>query len=332
MRLPIFAPVKLRCRKNRMETSGLTLKNITKMKKNHTKTFALLIAVAVLMTIGASCEKGNGVYSPKNKISKVYREASYQDLDDPSVASVQDKYLYENWTWSDGLVQQIDHYDGSNSVWTEVFTYDEHNRVVKIEDAVWYELLTFEYEDGRISKSKLSYDGELSEEWSFSYENGKLTGIDVKCYYYDDEYKRKCHLSPLSSLGFDGIVNAAMTDAVSKCKSASKGTETVYIKFQLDWNKDNITMVAATTDGSTTTVNFEYDQYKNPKRGFNNIGNEWWTYNSANNILKMTQTYSVETQVTEYAYEYEKKYPVTVHWTTDEYGYKCQYTDYYEYE
>ncbi len=299
------------------------------MKKKLTKTVVMLTAAAVVMIVAASCEKSNGVYSPKKKINKVYREASIQNLDDPSEVSVQDKFLYENWTWSDGLVQQIDHYDGSNSVWTEAFTYDEHERVLKIEDAVWYETLTFEYQDGRISTSKLSYDGMLSEEWSFSYENGRLVRADGKCYY--DDYKGKRHLSPLSSLGFDGMTNDALTEAVGRCKSAAKGIETEFT-IQLEWDKDNISMMSVVSEEFSGTIRFEYDQYKNPKRGFNNIENTWWAYNSANNILKMTQTYGSESLVAEYAYEYDNKYPVTVRCTTNEFGSRIQSTDYYEYE
>ncbi len=314
---------------NMMKTFGLTLKNITKMKKNLSKIVALLMAATVVMLVGASCEKNNGVYSPKKKISKVYREASCQDLDDPSAVSVQDKYLYENWTWADGLIQQIDHYESSTSVWTEAFTYDENGRVVKIEDAVWLETLAFEYEDGRISKSRLTYDGELSEEWNFSYENGKLVRADGKCYYDDFYYKR--HLSTFGSLGFDDALDAALTKAVGQCKSAAKGI-VMDFTIQFEWNKDNITDVAMTSDEFTEVVRLEYDQCKNPKRGFNNIGNEGWQYSSANNIQKMTIVLGSESLVTEYAYEYDGKYPVTVRWTTDEYGYRCQYTDYYEYE
>lgn len=296
----------------------------------------MLTAAAVVMLAGASCEKNDGVYSPKKKISKVYREATCQDPDDPAEVSVQDKFLYENWTWSDGLVQQIDHYDGSSSVWTEAFTYDEHGRVLRIEDAVRLEVLTFEYKDGRISKSVLTYDGELSEEWGFSYENGKLVGMDVKFYDYDvdDDYaKRKSHLSPLNCLGLDGMANAALAKAVSRCKSAGKGTEVVEIKFRLDWDKDNISTLALTSNAASVVIRFEYDQYKNPKRGFNNIGNEGWAYSSANNVVKITDIYDpAEHVVTEYAYEYEKKYPVTVRWAANEWGYRCQYTEYYEYE
>ncbi len=305
------------------------LNNITKMKKSLTQTVIMLTAAAVVMSAGSSCEKDNGVYSPKKKISKVYREASYRDTDNPSVAVVQDKYLYENWIWSDGLVQQIDHYEDPNSVWTEVFTYDDNGRVVKIQDVLWSEMLTFEYEDGRISKTRFFSDGVLFEECDFTYENGRLVSMVGRDYYY----KSKSHLSPLGSLGIDGAMNDALTKAIGKCKSASKGT--YEFKIHLDWTKDNITVVTVSSDYYATTFRLEYDQNKNPKRGLIDLYMDnviIGAYSSANNITKYTETVFGMTEAVEFGYEYEGKYPVTKQWTvTDEDGSE-QYTEYYVYE
>lgn len=304
------------------------------MKKHIFGMTALWVAAASLMLLVSSCSEKEGVYNPKKKIVSVYESSLYHDYEYPDEDEVFGKSLSEQWVWSGDILQQIKYYWDGTQMSTEKYAYDKDNRVVSVEASDWdgdpESRMDYEYDGNLLSKCKLYYGGELEREFTFTYNGKSLNSMKCKVYATDDKSGRKHFMTPLRSLGFDKSIAKPVEQRLKKFCSEAKGTEEFDIAFE--WTGKNVTALRLRGNGTYCDLLYEYDQNVNPKKGL--LGNyfEQESYCSANNVTKYTETEYGETEVVEYRYEYDGKYPSTKQWTErDEYGYE-QYTEYYVYE
>jgi hypothetical protein len=304
------------------------------MKKHIFGMTALWVAAASLMLLVSSCSEKEGVYNPKKKIVSVYESSLYHDYEYPDEDEVFGKSLSEQWVWSGDILQQIKYYWDGTQMSTEKYAYDKDNRVVSVEASGWdgdpESRMDYEYDGNLLSKCKLYYGGELEREFTFTYNGKTLNSMKCKVYATDDKSGRKHFMTPLRSLGFDKSIAKPVEQRLKKFCSEAKGTEEFDIAFE--WTGKNVTALRLRGNGTYCDLLYEYDQNVNPKKGL--LGNyfEQESYCSANNVTKYTETEYGETEVVEYSYEYDGKYPSTKQWTErDEYGYE-QYTEYYVYE
>lgn len=304
------------------------------MKKHIFGMTALWVAAASLMLLVSSCSEKEGVYNPKKKIVSVYESSLYHVYEYPDEDEVFGKSLSEQWVWSGDILQQIKYYWDGTQMSTEKYAYDKDNRVVSVEASYWdgdlESRMDYEYDGNLLSKCKLYYGGELEREFTFTYNGKTLNSMKCKVYATDDKSGRKHFMTPLRSLGFDKSIAKPVEQRLKKFCSEAKGTEEFDIAFE--WTGKNVTALRLRGNGTYCDLLYEYDQNVNPKKGL--LGNyfEQESYCSANNVTKYTETEYGETEVVEYSYEYDGKYPSTKQWTErDEYGYE-QYTEYYVYE
>lgn len=304
------------------------------MKKHIFGMTALWVAAASLMLLVSSCSEKEGVYNPKKKIVSVYESSLYHFYEYPDEDEVFGKSLSEQWVWSGDILQQIKYYLDGTQMSTEKYAYDKDNRVVSVEASDWdgnpESRMDYEYDGNLLSKCKLYYGGELEREFTFTYNGKTLSAMKCKVYATDDKSGRKHFMTPLRSLGFDKSIAKPVEQRLKKFCSEAKWTEEFDIAFE--WTGKNVTALRLRGNGTYCDLLYEYDQNVNPKKGL--LGNyfEQESYCSANNVTKYTETEYGETEVVEYSYEYDGKYPSTKQWTErDEYGYE-QYTEYYVYE
>ncbi len=304
------------------------------MRKNIFGNAALGIAATMLILLASSCTEKEGIYNPKKKIASVYESSVYHDYEYPEDDEVIGKSLSEQWVWSGDILQQIKYYWDGIQMSTEKYAYDKDNRVVSVETSGWDleadSRMDYEYDGNLLSKCKLYYDGELEREFTFTYNGRTLSSMKCKVYLNFDKSLRKHFLTPLRSLGFDRSMSKPVEQCLKKFCSEAKGAEEFDITFE--WTGKNVTALRMRGNSTYCDILYEYDQKLNPKKGL--LGNffEPELYCSANNVTKYTETEYGETEIVEYSYEYDGKYPSTKQWTErDEYGYE-QYTEYYVYE
>lgn len=113
------------------------------------------------MFVAASCEK-EGVYNPKEKISKIYYSDSYTiTFDDPAYTAYNQtgstgKYAKEVWKWDGKLLKSITYYDEDGDF--------EHSDV-------------FHYNGKRLSEIRSHWDGDWNYSYVFEYKGKFITSI-----------------------------------------------------------------------------------------------------------------------------------------------------------
>jgi hypothetical protein len=115
------------------------------------KYFVLASALVVVALINTSCDK-EGVYNPKEKISKVY-------VDNGDEAG---KELYQTWTWDDKLLSKI---DNSMMETKDVLEYNKNNQLVKVtsyEESVETGYTTLTYDKSNLTSMDIYTDGKKS--------------------------------------------------------------------------------------------------------------------------------------------------------------------------
>lgn len=279
--------------------------------------------IMIFAIIFTACNK-EGVYNPKQKISKIYTQYSEE-------GELSTKELDETWTWDGNLLAKIAYGDDGNE----------------------YEI--FEYDGKQISKITNYYDGEKTGYLSFTYDKSMLQQID--CYdgstlsttavithdkktiskvvitdkntYEETEIKslnQRGNIFRLMSLFFPGrSINLI-------AKNLHKSNDFVYtIDYTYDGN--NIILEKYTDEYSVATVTFTYDNKLSPYYQF--IGDPEAIASSENNMLTVEQKVTEEGETFTFSgaftYEYDGKWPTKAIATYDDFGYSFSDITYYEY-
>ncbi len=293
------------------------------------KKLILFVFCAVLCVALTSCEKENdGKYNPKKKIQKVYKDFYGE------------KVLDQVWNWDGKLLSRIDCYFNGEVAHTIHYTYDSKNHITMI--SAEGEHLDFVYEKGHIKTLHHFFLDELVADFTFFYNNNKLSKIEWERYNVplkNNSFENK--LWPLAGLIPQGY--ETLEKEIQKMFTQSKGEEKIVL--ELTWEGKNVSHICLYSEKEpeeTKEVSYTYDNNINPLKGWSRTWLEdvlglWYddyhTYLSYGNVL--TADYSNKKDGVEYnhismnyVYEYDGKYPVK---ETASFGSEPYFIHYYEY-
>ena len=280
---------------------------------------AMLLALFVVASM-TSCTK-EGVYTPKEKIKRVYVSSTYTE-----------KYLSQSWNWDGKLLESINHYSSSGTLsWTEDFTYDG-KRLVRVDDFLGSEYTAYEYDGRYLKNANYYYRGNLEVTSKYEYSNGKMSKMTIT--NYDSKSGKMGHLES-SFIPFQTEMVKACNKCLTKLQSNNLEKEIDVITFQFTWDGNNVNKIVATIDGDLASVTIQYDSKKNPLKGYHDLETDIEGLPvmilSSNNITKMIATSDGENEVLDYTYQYNSNdYPIM---QIEKYpGEDYQSITYYEYE
>lgn len=289
---------------------------------NKIKSVVVLLAVFVLASI-VSCKK-EGVYSPSKKIQRVYASSFYAS-----------KHLTESWDWDDNLVESIDHYYATGTLYrTENFTYDG-NRLTRVDDYAGSCYTTYEYDGSHLKSSNFYRRNNLEIAASYTYSGNKLSQMVITYYNYVKNGEPE-----FAYLPFSAELNKAIDKCFAKVSADNMEKRVMNLTLQFTWDGENISKIVSKEDASTVTIGLQYDNKKNPLQGFHCLKSEMTDeYNPAgihskNNITAMVIYYSSgSNDVITYTYQYDSDgYPLIVSEKNSSDLFDYQITTYYEYE
>ena len=306
------------------------------------KKITILVFACVALLFSA-CQK-EGVFNPKKKISKIYTSSSHT-VDGNTTTS--NRTLSEEWTWNkNNTLAKIEHHFGLYEC-TETYTYDK-KRVVRIDGTTtdinfghsYTYRIEFKYNGKELSEAAY-YDGdELQTKLVFTHQNGKISKIELVEIGMEDWEK---HINSLHTLLPEHLYSG-LEKMYKKRMSKSNTKDVSSIIWELTWDKDNISksiLTARWVEGDEKDIaEYKYDNFNNPFYGYLSpeMGEHSGAdYFSKNNIIQITTQYlssdpedEGSTDIDNYSYTYEGKYPVTC--THTETISKDSYTDITEYE
>ncbi len=298
------------------------------------KILVSLLLISMVVTF-SSCKK-EGVYKPKEKISRIYRN---YDGDG--------KELREIWTWDKKQLQRIDHYYDGDLSWSEEFTYNKKGQIERVDCYEDGEYTEYTYDGGKLSKSTYYYNGSIEEEYKFKHDGNKITEIEILYFYNkgsrDNSRLRKEGYNPLRILLPEN--NYQTLVKVIENNPASRGG---MVTVKLEWEKKNVSKIEVTSGSDRHTVELKYDDKLNPLKNFFSLYPEeafaddgYYSW-SKNNVVEERFIVDGGTEIYKYSYSYDGKFP-TVKRSTYSYGiydwYEEEYytetitvSTYYEYE
>lgn len=296
------------------------------------KKIVLLIATVAMVYAFSSCTK-EGAFSPKEKISKVYYSESmaYSSSELSNYNWQLDKYLGENWTWTDKTLTRIDEYDDDGDLYsTRTFVYDKKNRI----DRIIYSgsQAQFKYEGSTLTGIEVYSGATLVSTYNFTHEKGKIVKIE------NNDYASPKSSESINPLEF--VLSKQMVESIERVIEKAPKTRGLSTKiYTLTWNGKNVEKMNLEYGSYFVNATYTYDTYQNPYYGLYE-GVDVASI-STNNItsINYTESYGTETymEMDEYTYTYEGKFPVTSTYSyTDKDLDNDQYTytsiTYYEYE
>ena len=313
-----------------------------------------------LACLFAACKK-DGVYNPKEKISKIYESSEhysafywYSGEDLYYDTNIHPKTITEQWTWDGKKLASIEYLDGDekDDSFICVFQYDG-NRVDKVVNkSNPNNFLQFVYDGKKLQRMEVYYNGVKSSYVGFTYDGNKLSSIR---YPVGDKKSNAKQMKMLErfvmrSVFSDAKVADRVLAAADKAvaRRAKSLDEDCYADISVEWDGKNISkMTIPFSDGDKTEYAFVYDDKNNPMKGlYANIflqGSELalFQFGNKNNITQISWTYyengKSETGTENFLYTYDGKWPVT---RTESYNYtyddgswrRGTDVEYYEYQ
>lgn len=312
------------------------------------KIFFIAAATAMLLLSMTSCNKQkDGVFNPKQKISKIYY--SYNSIYswdfDTSYYSAS-RHLREQWEW-DGkqLVSRTIFFESGSICETYTYTYED-KRLSRMDYSDMTQpvsgYITFSYDGKELSSADMyeGWNGKLDHcaTYRFTHTDGKITAIDVS-YEAKNPGARKNSMMLDMILSFD--FHAKNVVASQQAKDASDDI----IRYELTWTGNNVSQIRMTNGDYGGTFAYTYDDKKNPFYG------SWRTLwleldGDANAIDIIHKNNPVTATFTStdydhnnytYTYTYKDDYPVTstvktVESSSGSYFRYYESTDRYEFE
>lgn len=274
------------------------------------KKITLLLMMSMLLVTFSSCKK-EGVYNPKEKISKIYEDYGYS------------KMLSEIWEWDKKQLKRIDHcYDGLVE-WTEDFSYNEKGQIARVDCYEDEEYAIYQYDGKKLSKVSYYYEGELESEYIIKHNGKKISEIEMKLFYID--WKGRSN-SRLMSEGYNPIKMLLSENAYASVRKISNDYAEISrwqdptplsFTIKLEWEKDNVSKIETAVSGLRVSIEYAYDNKSNPFANFFSIYFEdVLDYNSLskNNVTEIRYTEIedgyTDVEVERYSYSYDGKFPV----------------------
>lgn len=289
----------------------INIQKWNKMKKTMKtiKSLGIVLGLLLIASLTACHKDKTGVYTPTKKIQQIYY--SWSDTD---------KEPFQHWEWNGDKLNSITHYsdfDFKADTWIENFTYDDNNRVTRVDNYTNSEYITYEYDGDHLKSATVFYRNAIACTWAISYEGDHISKMMGT--FYEDFKKdgAKLHLNPLTHL-----LPPNVCESVNQCEQSlanQRGTKETYtIALLLTWTDNNISKIAFTGDGEYMDFQLQYDDKNCPWYGFMG-GLEDYLINftsghtgfTKNNVTRIIMTEDDYADTICYAYQYNsEKYPV----------------------
>ncbi len=277
----------------------------------------MLLLVLALMFSFTSCHK-DGVYTPKKKISEIYRKY-------PGGG----KQLEERWHWSGKLLDKIEYLVEGESF----FLYFKYNKKQLIEVKGEGGMYKFIYSGSKLSRIELLLNDKLAMDFKVTHTKNKITKIEVNEYYDDWDAKHGKNKFMIHALR--GILPETTCENIPKvyakmAQKGSKGIDTYYITYTYDGN--NIKEEKYSYPDGESTYRYKYDKEKNPFYNLLYGGDSYSDFEFSKNNITHISNYDSDgySDEGEYIYTYEKGYPIEKTYRDITDGYVKE-TTYYEY-
>lgn len=329
------------------------------------KKILFIVAAIALLTGVSSCNKEKeGKYAPKEKIESVYQEYAVYYGDE--LMEQEPKFKSEEWVWEKDLLDHINYYsqytyetgeDGETvtereMVYTQLFTYDDDDRLVKSEILGYANMKAVcEYDGNYLKTMTIWDDGEMLATYQFNHDGKKITSFDLTLgdMFEDIDKKTMQQMERVDPLRF--LLNteaaaktvAATKECAKRAAKAGRKDDVPALHFALMWDGDNVKSIGTTYMGETLQYDFKYDNKNNPYYNLfeivNTVESSFMPFMplSKNNVTAIAQTESAEGETNTitlvYTYTYNSKnYPASKSVEETEEDYRYQETLYYEYK
>ncbi|MDY0015338.1 MAG: hypothetical protein RBS13_03940 [Bacteroidales bacterium] len=284
------------------------------------KKYLILTAASVLLLMFVtSCDK-DGVYNPKEKISKIYYDQEGS------------KVLSESWTWDKNLLTKVAY--GTSQDEYQLFEYDK-KQVVKITDyyfGVDHGYVSFIYDKASLSKVEAyNKDNELTESIEVVHDGKKIIKLIMTSYEQDYETLKSVSHQRLLSRALRLFVSKPLLDKMMERIHKS----TTYVStIEFTYDGDNVISEKLIDEDVSYSTAYTYDANINPfYDGLFSSENAMAL--SVNNPLSGTLTATIAGQsfssTVTYSYVYDGKWPTEQKTTQTFMGQEFSSSTYYVY-
>ena len=255
---------------------------------NYEKNFVIYFSIFFV-----GCKK-EGVYNPNKKIKRIYYEYGL---------NTGTKTLSQEWTWEKDKLVKIKH-----SFYTEILSYDNKNRLIKIQDFDFNDRYEIIYDKKLISKIEYYIGNSLCQTMNFKYDKDKIIEITIKNIDNNKMLENKS-IKPDSFIST--ILPFKIPDKAMRTKSAISST--YFLTFEYDG--DNISKTKY-IDDDNQVLEYTQENYDNKLNPFYNsrfLSNGLGIGFSKNNVGKATTiTSDNDVKTIEFEYVYDGKFPTEV--------------------
>ncbi|MDR1181100.1 MAG: hypothetical protein LBL13_03890 [Bacteroidales bacterium] len=231
-------------------------------------TLATFALVFVSINLFTTCKKKDGVYKPKEKISKIYYEVvRYDSAGKVDTAGAMKKELKEIWRWDKKKLMQIESYDRS---WSWDFVY-KGDQVTKIESGDM--TVNFTYKDkSDLEKIEVLDDQErtLLIVTVKDRSDRKITKLSYAIYTYEKSLKSGTLLSdrlePVMHIMLGNNVGETVLSNMASNEKMHKANTIVNVSADLTYSGNNVTKAQWTTENNPIPLvyTYTYDNKVNP--------------------------------------------------------------------
>ena len=223
--------------------------------------------------------------------------------------------MLEDWTWKDKRLKTIDYYSSDGTIEsTDRFSYNGE-RLIQVDNYEYNSSMKYRYDHkDRLLEATFTYDGILMEKYDFEYDDNELS--DIKLTIYEDwALNNDNRINPLRYM-----LPELPLESIKRIVKKSPLRSNIVVEIDIDWKDNNISEIELEIGDISEKLVFEYDDKKNPFRGFLGLyfdelilahGN----FASKNNVTKITITEKykgISATDTEYvSYTYDGKFPAT---------------------
>ncbi|MDR0603876.1 MAG: hypothetical protein LBG80_06190 [Bacteroidales bacterium] len=290
----------------------------------------ILLSAAIALVFLAinpftACKKKDGVYRPKEKISKIYYEDIRYDSTERNIDSSYEgtKRLQEIWRWDKKKLMQI---ESSDRAWSWDFIY-KGKQCIKIESGDM--TIDFSYRD-KSELDKIEMFDEQGRQILTVTVNGrdgdKISRLTYLLYSYPETQKKMTdivsELQPVMRVVLGDIVGDAILSDISSSSKRHKVTSSI-VTVDITYQGNNVA-TAKWTHGNNVpvTYTYSYDNKVNPYYRAISLMATWDGYNvltpsttynlfpcSENNVISFQQKIdtAITATTTNYKYEYNSE-------------------------
>jgi len=300
------------------------------MKKLLYTALSLLLATAVFV----NCQK-DGVFNPKQKISKIHRAHSGG------------KRLIEEWTWEGNQLSRISYFKNDTTVRDKVYYFYEKKQLVKMENTLDFSYIVITYNGSLYDKiDYYTCFDRKAQTFTFTHDKKKVSKIVHTTYANPQKSMESIADNVLLASFIPQIVLEEMDKKIQKSTS-QKANEDVIVTHTLTYDKDNLKEWKISYNVGDKLIEsvfaFEsYDESKNPYYYSNPLGTDDDNFFIAlykNNPVKIIENRYINNVVGNepitYDYFYrcnDKKFPTEIIKKSTYMTYSNSDTLYYEYK